>query len=49
MSSLTSLNRAAGTFDVNTASLTGRWLVEASAGTGKTYALQCRHRQNLCA
>ena len=40
MSSLTSLNRAAGTFDVNTASLTGRWLVEASAGTGKTYALE---------
>ena len=40
MSALTSLNRAAGTFDVNTASLTGRWLVEASAGTGKTYALE---------
>ena len=40
MSGLASLNRAAGTFDANTASLTGRWLVEASAGTGKTYALE---------
>lgn len=27
-------------FDVGSAELTGRWLVEASAGTGKTYALE---------
>ena len=27
-------------FDVQTADLSGRWLVEASAGTGKTFALE---------
>ena len=27
-------------FDVQTAGLRGRWLVEASAGTGKTFALE---------